>query len=144
MGCNDRECHDKAMKAYNDAAECYSTLFDKENGVMVKLNTIGTKLEKCLTYKAVYAFLIAILFIIVMAFVTINTMWAETRDAPERRATIRQNTIAVSKLEAKMATIDTNQNTLLRYNRRILKKLGVEGDDDTDTYNIAPQPNKGQ
>lgn len=115
--CTDLECHDKAMEGYNVSAECHDALFDREDNVMTQLGNIRFKLGKCLTGKSVYTFILAILLVLVMSFITINKMWAETRDAPERRAKITQLSDRVIRLEEHQKSQDklnTNIQLLLK------------------------------
>lgn len=51
--------------------------------IMIMLNEIVLTLTKKVSWKSVWMFLGTILFVLIMAFITINNMWANTRDLPQ-------------------------------------------------------------
>jgi hypothetical protein len=80
---------------------------------------ITYKQKECITKKNLWAFFAATLFIFAGIFTVVNTMWADTRDYPETKKQVKENTMDIVALKAKQ---DAIYNLLVSVDRKLDKK----------------------
>jgi hypothetical protein len=104
----------RPVRELNTKVEIHeTTLYGKnEDGLTYKI-------KDCLTRKALWVFIASTSFIIFAGFVTVNTMWADTRDYPETKKQVQSNTLDIVALKAKQ---DAIYNLLVSVDRKLDKK----------------------
>ena len=91
----------RPVRELNTKVEIHeTTLYGKnEDGLTYKI-------KDCLTRKALWVFIMSTSFIIFAGFVTINTMWAETRDYPETKKKVELASQDVVSLKERVKAIE--------------------------------------
>jgi len=98
--CKEHPVMVEKMKHVEKRIEDYeTTLYHEEIGIVYMI-------RDCLTKKSLYVFLGSILFILVLAFITVNTMWADTRDYPETKKKVELVSQDVISLKERVKAIE--------------------------------------
>lgn len=132
--CPDQECHDRLTEASMKADQIHEYLFSKGG--------LKDRVSDFITRKNLWAFLTAILSIVIMAFIVINGMWADTRDLPKLKAGIEKRIellahndkrlsieeIKSSSFEKRITALEVAQGIILQNTTDIKSMLEKEGD----------------
>ncbi|MBU2249265.1 MAG: hypothetical protein KKD77_21135, partial [Gammaproteobacteria bacterium] len=114
--CEDEACHNKVLN-HNE------TLYDKEYGLKAKIHNIELCLKDKVSKVGIRYAIYGSLAVLMAIFIALNTMWAETRDTPERRTAISSNKERIVRLEERFNSFEKQQEVVLENTEEILRKL---------------------